>query len=72
MGDKQPQATSVLVKRLRRVAKALDALANVAENNEVKAMWTARANTCWQCCGRIDELIDDLEALEANRGPQWT
>lgn len=53
MGEKQPQPTDVLIKRLRRVAKYLDRL---AETSADKPSTTARANTCWQAAARLEEF----------------
>lgn len=66
MGNKIPQSTNVLRKRLQRVAKWLDEL---AANNGTeaglfqKAALTARANTCWQTAARLEGLADAGEML---------
>lgn len=58
MKQNAPQPTDVLIKRLRRVAKWLDSLAN-ADNR-------ARANTCWQAAARLELLTDpDTPTCEA-------
>ncbi len=51
-----PQPTAVLVKRLLRVAKWLDAQAehSCAEPAFIAAT-RARANTCYQAAGRLEE-----------------
>ena len=57
MGEKRPQSTAVLVKRLRRVAKTLDRLlANEWSGTSDEAQWRARSNTCWQAAARLEEL----------------
>lgn len=53
MNEKLPQPTDVLIKRLQRVAKWLDKQAAATEANDDLR---ARANTCWQCAGRLEEL----------------
>lgn len=50
MSEKLPQSTDVLIKRLRRVAKFLRSEAGG------DAAWLARANTCDQAAGRLDDL----------------
>lgn len=56
--DNRPQPTSVLIKRLRRVAKALDVVASTYVGNApaVVATWRARANICLQAAGRLEDL----------------
>lgn len=69
----QPQPTDVLIKRLQRVAKWLDGqvdpqdgLPRVPNPPEQQAM-RARANTCWQAAGRLEQFVrenpSDLDAL---------
>lgn len=54
MSDKVPQPTAVLIERLRRVAKWFDAFdCNVPVVTEAMK---ARANTCLQAAGRLEEL----------------
>ena len=57
----QPQPTVVLVKRLRRLARALDLqadLASAAERDTARvAQIRARANVCWQAAGRLDDFV---------------
>ena len=55
MSDKVPQPTRVLVSRLRRVAKALDALAKDTYTERNPAAWRAFANTCLQAAGRLED-----------------
>lgn len=57
MSEKLPQPTATLIKRLRRVAKWLqgDALPSFVSPQE-RAAYCARANTCWQAAGRLEEL----------------
>lgn len=54
MSNKRPQPTDVLVKRLRRVATALDRHADTYGVDDYAA-WHARANTCWQVLARLEE-----------------
>jgi DNA-directed RNA polymerase len=59
MGNKRPQTTQILLKRLRRVAAFLDSMAQEVEADANPAdlpQWRARANTCWQAAARLDEL----------------
>jgi hypothetical protein len=67
MGEKLPQATGVLIHRLRRVATACDGEADsLARSDSFSgeedvlvqrvAAWRARANTCWQAAARLEEL----------------
>lgn len=56
MGNKLPQPTMRLVKRLQRVAKALEAYALGDDIAGPDPIWSARANTCWQCAARLEEL----------------
>lgn len=58
MADKLPQPTDVLVQRLQRVAKWLDSgqAGNYFDTYQQKAAISARANTCWQAAGRLEEL----------------
>lgn len=59
MSNKAPQSTATLVKRLRRVAKWLDQLADDNGTHAglfAKAQLQARANTCWQAAGRLEDL----------------
>jgi hypothetical protein len=56
VSDKQPQPTPVLVKRLRRLARALDKEKTAFHTPENKARFTAWANTCWQSAARLAEL----------------
>ena len=50
MGEKRPQPTATLIKRLRRLAKWLD----VGDLPELRA----RANTCLQAAARLELLMD--------------
>lgn len=56
----RPQPTETLVRRLRRVAKALDVEAEIAtrdgDTTEGKR-WRARANTCLQAAGRLEAYL---------------
>lgn len=64
MSESRPQATRVLVKRLRRVAHWLDKLAADVGTSDPKLRGIAvraRANTCWQAAARL-ELLTDPEA----------
>jgi hypothetical protein len=66
MGDKLPQPTATLIKRLRRVAKHLDRM--LAEDwigTSDTPQWRARSNTCWQAAARLEEL--DAERIANNR-----
>ncbi len=57
MSDKHPQPTAVLTQRLQRVAKWLDQMAEVEGlTAQGRAQRKARANTCWQAAGRLEEL----------------
>lgn len=58
MSEKHPQSTETLVHRLRRVATALDAEARNHLDEGVRAMWRARANTCLQAAGRLQDYWD--------------
>lgn len=59
MSKKLPQPTAVLVKRLRRLAKALDKERTAFHTPENKARFTAWANTCWQSAARLEECGKD-------------
>ncbi len=54
-GDRVPQPTRVLVTRLRRVAKALDALAKDTYTERNPAAWRAFADACLQAADRLDD-----------------
>ncbi len=56
MSEKRPQETSVLIHRLQRVAKWLDATGSICAGPD-KPQWVARANTCWAAAGRLEELL---------------
>lgn len=56
----KPQPTDVLMKRLRRVAAYLDRLAVTSGD---KPAARARANTCWQCAGRLEDYHAKLVAI---------
>lgn len=54
---KRPQPTDVLIRRLRRVASALDRVASwYPDRLDLQAKWRARANTCLQAAGRLEDL----------------
>jgi len=57
MGNKRPQATTVIIKRLKRVATYLQSVADELQHPADRA----RANTCWQAVARL-ELLSDPEA----------
>lgn len=64
--SKLPQPTDVLVRRLRRVAKWLDELATSHSTPNglfAKESIVARANTCWQTAGRLEEHHARLSAM---------
>jgi hypothetical protein len=64
MGEKRPQRTAVLMKRLRRVAKWLGDTGAICVGPD-KPQWIARANTCWQAAARLELLTDpDAEQCE--------
>lgn len=66
MADKNPQSTKVLVGRLRRVAKYLDTCAAFDNLHEaLRAPMRARANTCWQAAGRLQELDEKVDEAES-------
>lgn len=56
MADKVPQPTKTLIKRIRRVAKALDDRVNDV-GMAAAPQWRARANTCWQVAARLEEFV---------------
>lgn len=57
MSDKLPQPTYVLAKRLRRVARWLDQMAEQdGLTAQGRAQRRARANTCWQAAARLEGL----------------
>src|SRR4051812_4460881 len=56
MGDKLPQSTPVLVRRLKRVAANCLKASRAATTDADRISWNARANTCWQCVARLEEL----------------
>jgi len=56
MSDKNPQPTPVLIKRLRRAARALDGLAAGDDHARDRVAWKAFANTCLQAAGRLEDL----------------
>lgn len=60
MGEKRPQPTAVLLKRLQRLARVLDAEEKCFHTPESKARFRAWANTCWQAAARLEELSDPL------------
>ena len=66
MGEKRPQPTATLVKRLRRVAKWLD----TAYFAYSPASARARADTCLQAAARLEELdaFTRCERLVVNEG----
>ena len=74
MSNKLPQPTSILLKLLRRVAKALEREGQqfilVAGRESERAKWRAYANTCWQVAGRLEELTrrGSREPLENEPG----
>jgi hypothetical protein len=55
MSEKRPQPTAVIVKRLKRVAKYLQGVADAMEHPAD----AARANTCWQAVARLELLTDE-------------
>jgi len=59
MSDKRPQSTATLTKRLRRVAKWIDQLV-VDDEAEVPKL-KARANTCLQAAGRLQDLVSTAD-----------
>ena len=60
MSDKRPQPTAVLVKRLRRVGKWIHAQALETKDHRLRA----RANTCWQAAGRLEDLEREVPAAQ--------
>lgn len=63
MSEKIPQSTATLVKRLRRLAQVLS---NDADDHYIGhefAKRKARANTCWQAAGRLEELAAMLAGI---------
>jgi hypothetical protein len=58
--DKLPQPTAVLIKRLRRAAKAFDECALGRSQGTIllgsAEKYRAHANVCWQAAGRLEEL----------------
>lgn len=68
MSDPKPQPTHVLVRRLRRAAKALEEIAAARTEGLVLIgrveKWRAHANTCWQAAGRLDDFDLGLDARE--------
>src|SRR3954468_14787086 len=80
MGDKLPQSTPVLVRRLKRVAANCLKASRAATTDADRISWNARSNTCWQCVARLEELADqgpipqvDLpaDAAKALRDNAW-
>lgn len=76
MGDKIPQPSPVLARRVRRIAKWLDSggASGAFDTEQQKAANRARANTCWQAAARLDEkpeliqaLIDQADLLEKQK-----
>lgn len=57
MGDKVPQTTVMLIKRMRRVARFLDRLAATADAGVTQIRLRAHANTCHQAAGRLDDFL---------------
>lgn len=57
MGEKRPQPTLTLIKRLRRVAKWLDRCAEIDGPLE-RVRHRANANTCLQASARLALFID--------------
>jgi len=55
VGDKLPQSTPVLVRRLKRVAANCLKASRAATTEADTISWNARANTCWQCVARLEE-----------------
>lgn len=69
MGNKRPQPMDVLIKRLRRVAKWLDDQATTPPlTQQQAASIRARANTCWQAAGRMDEALNLLIGMDHTGG----
>lgn len=70
MGNKRPQETDVLIRRLRRVATKLDGFADARKNGDqlLPSVETLRAsaNTCWQSAARLEEL--DRDHVESGEG----
>ncbi len=62
MGEKRPQPTAVLVKRLRRAGKWFDSLA-LRSTIPIRQL-RAHTNTLWQCQARLEALAAELERLD--------
>lgn len=61
MGDRHPQPTAVLVRRLQRIARALDAMVKNSGGDRMVidfATVTVQAyvNTLYQAAGRLEDL----------------
>lgn len=69
MSEKLPQPTDRLVHRLQRIAKWLDAggAGHYSDSAQQTAANKARANTCWQCAGRLEELEELIAKYRAER-----
>lgn len=62
MSNKTPQPTTVLVKRLQRLARVLDAHADERRTGRLPAARSAEsyrafANTCWQSAARLETVF---------------
>lgn len=67
MGEKRPQPTAVLVKRLRHLARTIDRLLQEDwAGTSDEAQWKARANVCWQAAARLEELSESGAVSPAN------
>jgi hypothetical protein len=64
-GHKLPQPTAILIRRVRRTAQYLDALAARIDARDPNAYAVARAhaNTCWQAVGRLEDLAELVDEL---------
>ncbi len=67
MGEKRPQPTTTLIKRLARAAKWFDRLAPGGELATTPQL-RAHVNTIWQCQARLDALAHELERLDRAGG----
>lgn len=56
MSEKLPQHTSVLIKRLRRMARRLRTVAEQQAHGGSVAVYRAEANLCDQVAGRLEEF----------------